>query len=301
MVLAFIAVAVSCQDPTQVTVRITTGERCGNISAVQTVVGPNPGETQARFDRAFSSAASDQAVCDDARGLVGTLVVTPGGSSGSILVAVGVRGGDGSPAPEATRCRDPEVAKRCIIARRTFSFIENKPLTLPIHLDPLCIGKTCDPASTCFKGSCVSATTICSGSDCGLVEENPGTGTGEGGANDATSSDGAYDADLDGPGFEDVFDAGSDAGSATDAQSDANTQPDAAGMDAATIYPNCSLSGNLWLCAAQAGWGTQTPGACDGSGGSTPCCRCNCPPTMTAVSCTSAFSCTPVDPSCPVP
>src|SRR5690606_23017669 len=129
------------------------------------------------------------------------------------------------------------------------------PLTLPIHLDPLCIGKSCDPASTCFKGTCVDASAICRGSDCGLVEELGG----EGSANEAGSSDGAYDADLDGPGFEDVFVP--DGGVRTDA-----SIVDARVEAGPVTYPPCLLSvgpsSAFYQCSPPTG-GSSVPGACD--------------------------------------
>jgi hypothetical protein len=268
VVLAFLAVAVACEEPTQVTVRITSSVQCENLSDVHTFIGPNPEATQSRFQGEVSVGASDR--CDP-DGFIGTLVVTPGGDSGSILVAVGVRGGDGTPPPQATKCADPEVAKRCIVARRTFTFIENKPLLLPIDLDPLCVGQSCDPASTCFKGSCVSANVVCVGADCGLPQENPGgIPTGEGGAGDATSSDGAYDADLDALGSADVNDSGAidgDAMSGTDAQLDAL-------IDSGN-HPACGFA-SFHYCAGPAA-GTVTPGLCDGTSASVYCCKCRCP------------------------
>lgn len=274
-VLAFLAAAVACEEPTQVTIRITTTEECAKLSDVHTFVAPDPSEAQARFRREVSTGASDRCERD---GFVGTLVVTPGGANGSVLVAAGVRADDGTPAPPGDKCADPEVAKRCIIARRTFSFIENKPLLLPIDLDPLCIGQSCDPASTCFKGTCVSATVVCVGAECGLAEENPG-GVGEGGANEASSGDAAYDADLDGPPFEDVN--VSDTSPPTDATADG-------GVDA-SAYPCQNVdAGNTYVCNAATGYGVVTAGQCDAGTGCTCSCRC---PSGAVVGCTNGMTC----------
>ena len=272
MVLAFLAVAVACQEPTQVTIVITTRDRCENLSDVSTYVGPDPIETQARFTREVPTGVSSD--CDP-DGRIGTLVITPGGGSGTILVAVGVRGGDGTPAPLPTKCFEPEIAKRCIVARRTFSFIENKPLVLPIDLDPLCVGQSCDPASTCFKGACVSSTVVCVGTDCGLSQENPGgIPTGEGGATESGSSDAAYDAELDGGPFEDV----------------ADTSPpnDAMADGSPIVYPACmDLDGSATVrCDFTTGHGANAGGCADAS----TCCKCTCPSSMTVVGC-SANSC----------
>jgi hypothetical protein len=255
-----ITVAVSCREPTQVTVRITTGEKCADMSSVQTVVGPSPPVTQQRFEGRVTTAASE--ACD-ATGLVGTLVITPGGESGSVLVAAGVRVGD-VPPPDGATCADPETAKRCIIARRRFSFIDHESLTLPIHLDRLCVGKTCDPASTCFKGTCVDSNVTCNGSECGLPQEHPGEGDG----GPSGSSDGAYDAELDGPGFEDAdFDA-------PDGTAVVDGGPDTDGS-INPVAPSCGDAGGPEFCHHPSGKGMTTAGPCPGGAGNF-CCRCTC-------------------------
>lgn len=274
--LAFVAAAVAaaaaaCKDPTELTVTITTTEPCADISAVKTVVAPTPLETQSRFERGFVTGATDQC---DGQGFVGTLVITPGGEGGSILVAVGVRGADGSPAPDATQCSSPGVEKQCILARRTFSFVEHKPLALPIELDPRCLGKACDPSSTCFRGACVDSAVVCNGGDCGLPDEHPGEPepVGEGGAGDGSSSDGAYDAELD---------VGIDDGQvAHDAVSTSDAQVEG-GSDATLPYPPCTTGGGWFYCHATS---NGTIGTCSGGAGT--CCTCTCPVSAAVVSCT---------------
>ena len=266
-VLAFVAVAVSCREPTQITVVIKTGETCSDLSGVEIVVGPDQKETQARFEQQFTAALSHE--CDP-NGLVGTLVVTPGGQGGTIVVAAGVRVG-GAAAPDPAACATAENAKSCIIARRSFSFLSHTSLTLPIELDPLCVGKACDPASTCFKGACVNASVVCTDAECGLPQENPGQGTG--GGHEAGSSDGAYDADLDGMSFDDVHDGGNDGTVVTDARPDA----DSGDIDAAGL-PLCGgVFANSASCDPMNGMGSTTPNACGGGGPMGACCRCQCP------------------------
>ncbi|MBX3190066.1 MAG: hypothetical protein KF819_23775 [Labilithrix sp.] len=253
-----VVAAASCRDPTEVKVVITTGEKCADMSRVQTVVASSPLVTQERFQGRYTTAQSDACGAD---GFVGTLVITPGGATGSILVAAGVRVG-GEPPPDAASCAQPEIAKRCIIARRAFAFISNTSLSLPIRLDPLCVGKPCDPATTCFKGACVDATVTCNGAECGLPQERPGEGNVDGG-----SFDGAYDADLDAPGFEDAsFDA-------PDGTSVVDGGPDAAGADSG--FPSCGNVGTgSPYCYAPAN-GTTTAGPCPAGAGAF-CCQCAC-------------------------
>ncbi len=291
-VLASFAVAVSCREPTQVTVRVTTGNKCSDLSSVELVVGPDQKETQQRFEKQFTTAVTPE--CDSS-GFIGTLVVAPGGNSATIVVAVGVRVG-GAPAPEASACADPTTALSCIIARRSFAFIDHTSLTLPVALDPTCIGKACDPASTCFKGACVDASVTCNGNDCGLVQEHPGEGSGTG--DEAGSSDGAYDGDLDGMSFDDVtpMDAGGDRSLSTDAKIESGTD--------AGVYPPCGGSGPTSYCASNGVNGIATLGMCSNPANmGYKCCRCTCNsvPAM-IVSCDSSASssgaCSAV---CPIP
>ena len=291
-VLASFAVAVSCREPTQVTVRVSTGARCSDLSSVELVVGPDQKETQQRFENQFTTAVTRDC---DASGFIGTLVVAPGGNTATIVVAVGVKVG-GAPAPEPSACADGTAAKSCIIARRSFAFIDHTSLTLPVVLDLQCVGKTCDPSSTCFKGTCVSATVTCNGSDCGLMEEHPGEGSG----NEAGSSDGAYDAALDGSSFEDV----TPADAPSDGPSDGMTRTDAkvdSGKEAG-IYPPCGSSAGGPFCAADAS-GTITLGACaDPADTSKRCCRCTCPSgggTATCESSSMAPLLSPCSATCP--
>jgi len=279
-----------CRDATQVTVRITTRAKCSDLSGVELVVGPDQTTTQDRFEKRFTTAVTRSC---DGDGVVGSLVVAPGGESATIVVAAGVQVG-AIPAPDPGACGEPANAKSCIIARRSFSFLEHTSLDLPIELDPLCIGKACDPASTCFKGTCVSASVTCNGTACGLVEEHPGEG--DGGGNEGGSSDGAYDADLDGMSFEDVsLDGGSDGAKITDAWAEADT----GGIDGSA--PLCGNAGAVY-CYPNGVTGTLTVGSCGNSADmTTSCCRCTCAVTATIVSCdvsaSSGSSCHPLQ--CP--
>lgn len=273
--LAGLAVAIgadaACLDATQVTVLVTTRTKCGDLSGVELVVGPDQQETQQRFEKSFTTAVTRSC---DANGRIGTLVVAPGGKSATIVVAAGVAVG-AAPAPDPATCADPIVAsKSCIIARRSFTFIDHRSVDLPIELDPLCIGKACEPASTCFKGSCVSADVKCNGDACGIAEEHPG----EGGGTEAGSSDGAYDGAFDGAPFEDV--SVRDSGDA------------ATGIDTGTPdggAPACGNTGAVSYCSAPTN-GVSTTGSCDvPSDVSMSCCKCTCP-SMIVVSCTTSNS-----------
>lgn len=294
-VLALLAVAVACQEPTQITARITTTVPCDALSDVNAYVGPTPRVTEGRFKDRVSTGVTDQCAPD---GFIGTLVVTPGEGSGTILVATGVRSADGTPAPVPEACFEIETSKRCIIARRTFSFIENKPLKLPINLDPLCVGTSCDPSSTCYKGQCVSAEVICVGDDCGLREENPGARvpTGPGNGRDGGSSGGPNDGSLtDAPYGEDgsVSDGSLNDGTAS-SDSGVNT------VDGGQLPPYCMFIGNGDFRCEAPGYGNKTFGTCmnNTQPASFMCCRCTCPgPVLT--SCQAAAAQTGCEVVCP--
>jgi hypothetical protein len=285
-VVVLFAVVASCREPTQITVVIRTGEKCSDLSGAEIVVGPSQQETQTRFEQKFTAAESHDC---DATGLIGTLVVTPGGAGGTIVVAAGVRVG-GAPAPDPAECATAANKGSCIVARRSFSFLDHTSLTLPIELDPLCVGQACDPASTCFKGSCVDATVSCVGADCGLPQEHPGSGSGK----DASSSDGAFDADLDAMSFEDVVDTGTDGPMSIDGGPNADS-----GRSDAAAYPMCTTNGMMDICQGDGFSGIAEQGACEAPADLTrSCCRCTCRSNGVVAGCTnfqsmSMMSCHP--------
>jgi hypothetical protein len=244
--------------------------------------------TQDRFEKGYTTAVTRSC---DANGVIGTLVVAPGGAGATIVVAAGVQIG-ASPPPDPTTCANPESAKSCIVARRSFSFLDHTALDLPIELDPLCVGKACDPASTCFKGTCVNAAVTCNGSACGLPEEHPGEGVG--GANEGGSSDGAYDADLDAMSFEDVTRDGGDGSLLTDGSIGLD-----AGIDASA--PACGGVAMSAYCYPNGFNGVSRPGTCGNPADlSNNCCFCTCPTNNAIVTCNitvgSGSSCHPLCP-----
>ncbi len=266
-VLACIAIAASCREPTQITLRITTGEKCSDLTGVQIVVGSDAESTQKRFKERFSAAVTHACSPEGTTNLIGTLVVTPGTSTGTVVISAGVKA-PGVPDADPADCFDEKFAKQCIIARRSFSFIDHTSLNLPIDLDPLCVGKTCDPASTCFKGACVNDTVACQGSDCGLPQE---TGNGSGG--DASSSDGTYDADM-GTMTTDASGDPDDAGDSGSQIVDAN--PDAATGSYDGPVPLCGSAGVVY-CVPNGTNGVGDGKKCDGQVmAGIQCCYCVC-------------------------
>jgi hypothetical protein len=249
------------------TVRVTTGEPCANFSGTAIVVAPDTNESQRRFSQHFLSASTPASQCS--AGLIGTLVVTPGPNTGTILVAGRVQANGVAQDPSA--CDDPANAPSCIIARRSFSFVSHAALTLPIDLDPACLGRDCTPGTTGFKGQCVSDAVQCSGDACGLAGE---VDVGQGSGTDASTSDGAYDAEIDALASidADVLDAMPlDDGAITDAAGG-----DGATLDAAA-FPSCSMTvagpmgQYLGYCTIGGSAGVEQP--CPAGGN---CCWCQC-------------------------
>jgi hypothetical protein len=300
-----VALASSCREPTEITVRVTTGEPCANFSGTAIVVGPNATETERRFDQHFLSATTTAAQCNG--GLVGTLVVTPGPDSGTILVAgrVPVNGVPQDP----TLCGDPANASSCIIARRSFSFVAHTALTLPIDLDPACLGRDCTPGTTCFKGECVSDGVECVGTSCDLSAVVNAGGLGSGGASDASASDGAYDGEMpidatmlsDGSSGTDDGSADVDGSSQDGGMIDGGTNGTDSGT---TVYPACimtTLMGpNIYVGSCQVSTdGTQPPALCGApTDAGPPCCACTCSGGHGVVTCSQSMGTTPCSSLC---
>ncbi len=270
--LLAICAAASCRDATEITVRITTAEKCSDLSAVQIIVGPTPADTQQRFTQHFSAAETRACAPSGTTNVIGTLVVTPGTHAGTIVVAAGVALG-GAPAPDAASCADAANAKACIIARRSFTFIDHASLTLPIELDPRCIGNACDPSSTCFQGACVDATVTCGTQSCGLSQEmgNDGGHTDSDGGATPRDAGGAGDsaAVVDGA----TVDAGEGSAIVDGSSGLQDGDTPIYGYDAASATAPCVgpvSVGHHDSCNFAHG----TSSACDGGGGY--CCFCVC-------------------------
>jgi len=141
--------AEGCRGPTQVTVEVgSTGIPCASLKGVSIVVARSPQEAEDRMALGSLSAEVARGVCDGAR--VGTLVITPQGPRGAILVVARV-----SDDPGAT-CKPPEY-KGCVVARRSFAFVEHVAVTLPVPLEVACADVPCDVETSCLAGRCATA------------------------------------------------------------------------------------------------------------------------------------------------
>lgn len=145
---------------------------------------------------------------------IGTLVVTPGGGSGAVVVVAAFGG------VKVADCIAPNFAPGCIVARRRFAFADYTAATLPIVLDPVCSGVPCNESSTCVGKKCVDSAVDCVSGTCsdpeqtapdgGLVEVDSASPLDSSVASDTGTDaprDGAGDAPLDAP-----VESGGDAG-----------------------------------------------------------------------------------------
>lgn len=148
----------ACRAPTQVTLEVTYAGKCSELGGVAFIIGS---DALAAERRAPSFTTVTTACTDGTPARIGTLVVTPSDSSnrGAIVVIAGF----GKP-PSA--CDPAKGYFDCVVARRTFSFLDHASPTLPVQLTPDCRSVSCDAVSTCYRGQCVSSDVVCSETGC---------------------------------------------------------------------------------------------------------------------------------------
>jgi len=150
LLVASAAVTISmhaCKEPTQVTVDIRTlGFKCQELKKITVVVAADPTAAEGKWQYPQAEVGECQGEHE-----VGTLVVTPSGDHGAVMVLASY-----SESP----CVAPDYLN-CIVARRQFSFIENVPLRLPITLEASCKNVPCNALSSCRSGACVSSEADC--------------------------------------------------------------------------------------------------------------------------------------------
>ena len=207
--------AASCQAPTELTLAISTDARCGTeIKTTAIYVAQAPSNANDSVQARSPIAQTD--TC--ASGTIGTLVVTPGGDDGAVVIIAGFDG------KSPTDCVDGNYVD-CIIARRSFSFIKHTPLTVPIVLERDCLNVPCDAFSTCHNGACYSSSLDCSSGSCsavgsndaGPVDAGPGSILQADGAPEIFPEAGPNDASSSADGSDGSNSGGNDAGDSGDA------------------------------------------------------------------------------------
>jgi len=147
----------ACRTATEVTIEITTRAKCTDMKGVTIVVAGDPESAEGRASFP-TTHTEDCTPTGDTSGRIGTLVVTPGGDTGAVIVIGGFT-------TKALDCKPPGY-KGCIVARRLFSFSSHAQATLPIVLDPDCVDVPCNATSTCVAKACVRSDVDCSSETC---------------------------------------------------------------------------------------------------------------------------------------
>ena len=160
--------ALSCSKPTQARLSIALKSACATTSGPQgssivdfvVYVGPSLEEVNAReARRSWVARMSCAAITADA-----TLVLYPETTRGAVVrVVAGVKrvAADGSSTAVPAESCETAGEGGCIRATRSFQYVANETLELPISLDVRCAGVFCDTPegnATCVQGACVSDT-----------------------------------------------------------------------------------------------------------------------------------------------
>lgn len=148
-----VLLVLSCREPTQVTLLLTTDVPCDKWrGATVTVGGVSDVETKA--------PVTTTTTCNP-DGTAGSLVVVPSGDDdGTFAVKV-----VGAIERDVAECKPPFYGPGCVVARRIVEFDPHTPQTIAIVLRGACSGVRCGPKDTCVSGQCRSAT-VTDSSDC---------------------------------------------------------------------------------------------------------------------------------------
>jgi hypothetical protein len=266
---AVVLMAHGCREATQLTLDIGTNVVCADMRGVDIIVASNPraAEHRAALDAPgtrFATATTSECIEGAAPRKIGTLVVTPSGGDGAVVVVAAFGGA------RAEDCIAPRFGPGCIVARRKFSFVDHTAVTLPIVLDPVCAGVPCDENSTCVGAKCVDSKVDCSGGTC----SPPGEVLPDGGVVlvdapsqlDGAGGDGAV---VDGGGDASAHDAAStDAAEGGFNDAGAGTCPMA--VSCLGVGPICSSPDVALFCCYSPATSCVTAGLCAGLSG---CCR----------------------------
>ena len=258
-----------CRTPTQVTLDIGTNVVCADMRGVEVVVAGDPREAEHRaaLDApGIRYATATTGVCTEGASPrpIGTLVVTPGGGSGAVVVVAAFGGA------KISDCMAPNFGPGCIVARRRFAFADHTASTLPIVLDPVCSGVPCNESSTCVGKKCVDSAVDCASGTC----TDPGQRSPDGGLvevdsasplDSAMAADAPVDAPRDGSG-----DATQDAPAEGGGDAGAGRCPTSTMCD--SLAPaTCAAAGIPVACCYETNPATcKAPGNCATLSG---CCR----------------------------
>jgi hypothetical protein len=152
-----------CKTATEVTLDLRTNVKCEDLKGIDIVVAQTSFDAESRAalvsENTTRFPTATTADCKDGR--IGTLVITPSGSEGAVVVIAGF----GTTPVE--KCKAGKIGNECIVARRRFGFIDNEQPVLPVVLDIDCAGVPCNASSTCVSKKCVDSEVHCEGATCG--------------------------------------------------------------------------------------------------------------------------------------
>jgi hypothetical protein len=138
--------AVSCRDPTQLTLEIRTNADCLDHQGTSITVG-KLGAIETK------SPAAQTLDCESPTGRIGSLVVVPSSDKDEPIAVRVVTGIVKTP----EQCVESSYQGGCIVARRALRFIPHESLFLPILMNVDCRDIACEETETCVNGQCVSA------------------------------------------------------------------------------------------------------------------------------------------------
>lgn len=243
-VLGAAVIPAACREPTQMTLVVSTDVPCAALREVVMVAANESRIAEERVPSGFYAATTNACA---AGGHVGTLVLTPAENGrGGVVVVAGVD-------RAASECKPADGYFGCVVARRSFSFVDHTPLELPVALMLDCKNVPCDAVSTCVRGACVSSDVSCTDTGCAPFGSPPDGGPPA--LSDA--GDGA-------PGLD-----GNDLDATSDATSDAPPDAKVDGADGSTTSDGIQCSVNPPFGAAVTC--AQGVSCCYGSFGSASC------------------------------
>lgn len=152
-VASAVSAVVACYGPTEVRLEISTDRPC---TAPRTADEPNPLPVKTAV--AIGQSAADVApitevsTCDDAGGQIGSIVVVPSGAHDARVAVQVTMTTNGRPTTDCVLDAKGNPPSFCIVARRSFAFIDHTSRTLPIRLYDACRGVGCGAEDTCGRG-----------------------------------------------------------------------------------------------------------------------------------------------------